>query len=190
MEKGSNIKVGDLMTREFVHVSPDTSLKDCARMMIKKKVGSLIVQREGMLEGILTEKDIIWVVVKKDQKELGRIKAKDIMKKKVVTIKPGADVFEALKRVKEFKVRRLPVVEEGKVIGMITIKDILKIDPSLFEILQETVKIKEEAQKLKKGRAEKYEGDVKSGRCSECGAFGPLYKNNYNNYFCEDCLKE
>lgn len=190
MEKGIGIKVGDMMTREFVHVSPNTSLRDCAKTMIKKKVGSLIVHSEGELEGILTEKDILWVVVKKNQKELDKLKAKDIMKKKVVTIKPGADVIEALKRVKEFKVRRLPVVEEGRVIGMLTIKDILKIDPSLFEMLQETEKIKEETRKLSvKGKAEKYEGEVKSGRCSGCGAFGPLYKNSFNNYLCEGCNK-
>lgn len=177
------------MTREFVHVSPNTSLKDCARMMIRKKVGSLIVQSEGTLHGILTEKDIIWVVVKKNQRELDKIKAKDIMKKKVVTIRPGADVLEALDKVKEFRVRRLPVVEGGKVIGMITLKDILKIDPSLYELMNETAKIKNETQKLKKGRAEKFEGDVKEGKCPECSAFGPLYKNSDNNYLCEDCLK-
>ena len=189
MEKGSNIKVGDLMTREFVYVSPDTSLKDCARTMIKKKVGSLIVQKEGMLQGILTEKDIIWVVVKKDQRELDKVKAKDIMKKKVVTIKPNADVLDALSKVKEFRVRRLPVVENGKVIGMITLKDILKIDPSLYELMHETAKIKDEASKLKKGMAEKFGGEVKDGKCPECRAFGPLYKNSDNNYLCEDCLK-
>jgi DNA-directed RNA polymerase II subunit RPB2 len=69
------------------------------------------------------------------------------MKKKVVTIKPGADLAEALQRIKKKKVRRLPVVENGKVIGMLTTKDIFKIEPGLYELIAQSMKIKEESEK-------------------------------------------
>ena len=53
------IKVGDIMTRNFVSVKPILSVSDCAREMIKKHVGSLVVQENQVLKGILTEKDIV-----------------------------------------------------------------------------------------------------------------------------------
>ena len=52
----TGIKVGDLMTRNFIWVKPETDLKKCAKTMIKKRVGSLIIKEGDKLKGILTEK--------------------------------------------------------------------------------------------------------------------------------------
>jgi CBS domain-containing protein len=145
----TGIKVGDIMTRNFVHVSPETNLGECAKLMVKKRVGSLIIKEGDRLRGILTEKDIIWAIVKKSKYELKNIKVKDLMKRKVITIKPGADITEAMRKLKKKKVRRLPVVENKKLIGLVTANDILRIDPGLFQAIAETIKIKEEKAKLK-----------------------------------------
>ena len=182
------IKVGDVMTRNFVHVKPDTDLKTCAKTMIKKKVGSLIIKnKDDALLGIITEKDIIWALVKKSQKDLEKIYVQDLMKRRVVTIKPSADITEALAKIKKFKVRRLPVLEHNKVIGMITLKDILKLDPSLYEMISEIEKIREESKKLKsKKRLTQDMPKTKEGACPECGAQGILYKTD-DGYLCESC---
>ena len=179
METG--IKVGDIMTRSFIFVSPETNLGDCAKTMVKKRVGSLIIQEGGKLKGILTEKDIIWAVVKKTRKGLKDILVSDLMKKKVFTIKPSADIIEAMKRFKKKKVRRLPVVENGKLIGLLTEKDILKIDPGLFEMIVETIKIREETEKLKRRILPR-----KQGICEECGEFEILIKSD-GQMICENC---
>lgn len=171
METG--IRVGDLMTRNFIYVSPETNLKKCAETLVKKRVGSLIVKDKEKLTGILTEKDIVWAIVKKSVKDLEKILAKDLAKRKVITIKPSADIIEALNRMKKDKVRRLPVLENGKVIGMLTLKDILKIDPDLYELIAETEKIKNETEKLKAG--EKLKLKKKDGICGECGEQETLY---------------
>lgn len=176
------VKVGDLMTRNFVYVTPSTSLKECAETLVKKRVGSLIVKEGDTLKGILTEKDIIWAVVKKSVKDLSKFSAKDLAKRKVITIKPGVDIVYALDRMKKEKVRRLPVVENGKVIGMITMNDILKIDPGLFEIIVENVIVKEETGKLKQSiRARK-----KQGVCEECAETGTLYESD-GEWMCISC---
>ena len=176
------------MTRNFVHVKPDTDLKACAKTMIKKKVGSVIIKnKEDILLGIITEKDIIWALVKKSQKDLEKIYVKDLMKRRVVTIKPSADIAEALAKIKKFKVRRLPVLENKKVIGMLTLKDILKLDPSLYEMISEIVKIREESKKRKsKQRFISEMPETKEGICPECGAQGILYKTE-DRYLCESC---
>jgi CBS domain-containing protein len=178
----TGIKVGDLMTRNFIHVSPDTNLRECAKTLVRKRVGSLIIKEKDSLKGILTEKDIIWAIVKKSKRELKDILAKDLMNRKVVTIKPSADITEAMARFKKKKIRRLPVVENGKVIGMLTMKDALRIDPGLFESIAETVKIREESEKIKNLKA----GNRKSGICEECGDY-TLLSDSDGQWICDDC---
>jgi signal-transduction protein with cAMP-binding, CBS, and nucleotidyltransferase domain len=175
------VKAGDLMSRNFVYAAPSTNLKQCSEIMIKKRVGSLIIQENNNLKGILTEKDIVWAIVKKSGKNLDKIKASDLAKRKVVTIKPGADIFEALNKMKKEKIRRLPVLENGKVIGMLTLNDILKLGPGLFELILENMKIKEETEKFKQIKAKK-----KQGICEECGEFETLYDID-GEWVCSSC---
>ena len=106
----TGIKVGDLMTRKFIHTTPETNLKECAKIMVKKRVGSLLIKEEDKLKGILTEKDIVWAIVKKSASDLENIKASDLMRRKLTIIKPGADITDAMKKIKKKKIRRLPVV--------------------------------------------------------------------------------
>jgi CBS domain-containing protein len=183
----SGISVGDLMTRSFVYVSPETDLKQCARTLVKKRVGSLIVKGKGKLMGIVTEKDIIWAIVKKSVKELDNILAKDIAKRKVITIKPSVDIIEALQKMKKEKVRRLPVLENSKVIGMLTLKDILKIDSSLYELISENAKINEESEKLNLGS--KINSKRKKGLCEECGEQDVLYEVD-ERWVCIPCYNK
>ncbi|MFH1237854.1 MAG: CBS domain-containing protein [archaeon] len=184
MEMG--IKVGDLMTRNFVYVTPETNLKECARTMVKKRVGSLIVREETKLKGILTEKDIIWAIVKKSKEDLKNILAKDLMKRKVITIKPGDDIIDAMQKFKKKKIRRLPVVENGKLIGMLTLKDVLRIDPGLFQLIAETMKIKEETSKLNRSSIN---APRKQGICEECGEFDILYHDDAQ-WLCDSCYNK
>jgi signal-transduction protein with cAMP-binding, CBS, and nucleotidyltransferase domain len=188
------VKVGDVMTREFVSVSPETLVSLCAKEMMAKHVGSLIVKDNQHLKGILTEGDIVKAIAAK--KNLVKIKAKDIMTKNVVAISPSEDMYNALIKMKGKKVRWLPVTVKGRVIGMVTVKDILRIEPSLFEIVREFTPIKEEEEKyeainLRKRRASLAKGDIwaKEGECDECGAFGLLY-NIDGRLLCEDCKDE
>jgi CBS domain-containing protein len=182
----TGIKVGDIMTRNFIYVSKDTNLYDCAKMMVKKRVGSLMIKEDSTLRGIITEKDIIWAVVKKTKKGLKDILVKDIMKRKVITVKPSADITEAMDKFKKKKIRRLPVVEQGKLIGLLTEKDVLKIDPGLFQMIAETIKIREETEKLKRKNRNPRRVE---GICEECGEFAILLKEG-NQMICEECYNK
>jgi len=181
--KPIGIKVGEIMTRNLITVPPSRSLLDCAKLMTKKRVGSLLIQEEGVLKGIITEKDIIWALTKKSKKDLSEIKASDISPKKLITIKPGADISDAIRKMNRHKYRRLPVVIKDKVIGYLTLKDILKVEPALFDIAQGYFQIKEESQKLARAESpEKFE----IGICEECGNTDLLY-NVDGKIICESC---
>lgn len=192
------IKIGDVMTRNFISIKPDINIAECAKEMIKSKVGSLVIKEDHHLKGILTEGDIIRAIA--NGKNLSTTKAKDIMTTSVVTIKPEKDMYEALVLMKKKKVRWLPVVVKDDIIGMLTIKDILRIEPSLFDSFVETTEIKEEAAKLRAARIGREEAKeraamsagvtwIKEGDCEECGAYGILY-NVDGRLLCEDCRNE
>jgi CBS domain-containing protein len=180
------VKVGDIMTRDFTSVSPKTSILNCAKYMVKKRVGSLVLEENNKLKGIITEGDIIWALTKKSKRDLGKIKASEIAPKKLVTIKPSADIYEAMQKMKKTKYRWLPVTVNKNVIGFLTLKDVLRIEPSLFDAASEIMQIKEESEKLRRLKAGE---SFREGPCEECGNFNLLYKID-NQMICEDCRDE
>ena len=174
------------MTRNFISAKPNISILTAVKFMVKKRVGSLILQQNGILKGILTEKDIMWALSKKSKEDLANIKALDICSKKLTTIKPSADIYDAIRLMRKKKFRRLPVTVKKRVIGYLTLKDILRIQPELFEIAQEhhaITGIREESAKLKRKQA----GETfKEGLCEECTNYDILY-NQDGRLICESC---
>ncbi len=132
----TGITVGDAMSHHPVIISSEKSVKDCASLMVKKEVGSVLVKDGDRLLGIVTEKDIVHKVVALKLKP-EKTPVSDIMTTKVVTIKPDQDLYEVMVEMAERKIRRLPVLHNGKIVGMLTVRDILKIEPELFDLLVE-----------------------------------------------------
>ena len=180
-----NIRVGDVMTRKFIYLAPETPLLKCAKTMIKKRVGSIVLKQADEIKGILTERDVIWALTKKRGKELSNVLAKDIATKKVITIKPEASLDEALGKMNKKKLRRLPVVSNKKAIVYINLKYILKFRPSLLESLREFQNIKEESKKIKRSESA-MKGDFIEEPCEECGNFDILDESD-GRMLCESC---
>jgi len=181
----AEIRVGDVMTRNFTHASPNSPILECAQKMIKNRVGSLVLKEGEKLHGIITEKDIVWALAKKKMKNLEEIKAKDIATKKILTIKPEATIEEAFSRMNRKKIRRMPVISNKKIIGYVTLKDIVKFMPSMFNEAREFEVIREKSEKIKRSLlAEK--GDFIEAPCEGCGNFDMLEKFE-GRLLCESC---
>jgi signal-transduction protein with cAMP-binding, CBS, and nucleotidyltransferase domain len=127
----TGVKIGDIMDRNMLFASPNDNIMACAEKMIKNRMGLIIVKGKDKI-GLLSKKDIIWALTK--DADLKKIKAGDIMSKKIISINPSKDIYDGLLLMKKNNKRWLPVIEKGKLIGMLTIKDILRIEPSLFDI--------------------------------------------------------
>jgi|GEM_PF-391460 len=188
------VLVCDIMTREPVLIKPDSSLLDCARMMIKKKVGSLILSENKKLLGFISNRDILWALTKKSQKDLSTIKAKDVSPKKIITISPKATIEEAIQKMKRTKFGRFPVVEKDNLVGMVTTKDILNFNPELYPEFDELENIREESEKLKRLKRfneDGFAGDDE-GTCEECGNQDRLLMINEMKVCenCKDLIKE
>jgi CBS domain-containing protein len=182
----NKILVSDLMTREPITIEPDANLLDCAKRMVQKKTGSLLLVNKKKLVGIISRHDILWALTKQSKDQLSNIKAKDISPRKIAVIKPSSTLDEALKKMKDSKFERLPVVDNNELVGIITIKDILSFHPEFYPELEEFASIREESKKLKLIQKAKERMLSQEGICEECGNHGILYKVN-GMLICESC---
>jgi signal-transduction protein with cAMP-binding, CBS, and nucleotidyltransferase domain len=142
----SGVKVMDAMTKTPVMVQPDETLFSCVKKMVNGQVGSLVVTENNKLLGIITEKDFMEKVLAHNV-DISKRTAKDIMTTRMIHISPKEDVYNAILLMSREDVRRLPVTEGDDFIGLITYKDILKIQPDLYDIFIENFKIREEETK-------------------------------------------
>lgn len=116
-------------------VSPDRSLQEAAAILTEKRVGALVVlDSDGNLEGILSERDIVRLCAQTGAAAM-QSKVADAMTKDVLTAAPKDKVDNALARMTDRRIRHLPVLEGEKLVGVVSIGDLVKakIDEALQE---------------------------------------------------------
>ncbi len=122
------MKVRDLMTVEPVSCVPEDVLAQAATLMRQEDCGSIPVVRDGSLVGIVTDRDIVvrGIAAGKDPRTAP---VSEVMSADPITIGPDADAAEAAKVMAERQVRRLPVVEDGRLIGLIVTAQLARNEP-------------------------------------------------------------
>ena len=119
-----NEEVEKIMETEVVTVDYTDSFEDAVETMFEKKVGGCpIVDKENVVVGIITERDVLRYLGR--EKDVDGIAA-DYMTRSVVTIKPKDTIETAMKMMIEKKFRRLPVIDDGILVGLITVREILR----------------------------------------------------------------
>jgi CBS domain-containing protein len=121
----------------FWSVAPDAMVIDALKLMAEKDVGALLVLGAGRLAGIISERDYARKVILKGKSSL-QTPVREIMTHVVVTVRPGNTVEECMGLMTEKRIRHLPVVVEGQVVGVISIGDVVKasLDAKDFVIKQ------------------------------------------------------
>lgn len=124
--------VGDYMTRSAVTLTPDMDVHDAARLLLKKRIsGAPVVDSDDRLVGMLTEKDYFRVAFSASYHQLRAGPVSDHMSTTVETISPDVDIVTAVRRFFEGPYRRLPVIRDGRVVGVISRGDALR---ALFDL--------------------------------------------------------
>jgi CBS domain-containing protein len=133
--------VRDVMTPNVHAASPTDSLASAAEIMSSQDVGSLPVVENGRLIGVLTDRDIVVRAVA-ERVTPETLNVGDVASRQPVTVQPDEDLDEALRLMAHHRVRRLPVVEEGRLVGMLSQADLAgeakekKVGEMLEEISQ------------------------------------------------------
>ena len=107
------------------HVSPESTVEDAVRRMNGERVGALLVTCGGTIVGIFTERDLLTRVVVENRLP-AETKVGDVMTTEVVVVRPTRTVGEAMQIVSEKRVRHLPVVEDGRLLGIISSGDLTR----------------------------------------------------------------
>ncbi|MEM3623309.1 MAG: CBS domain-containing protein [Candidatus Bathyarchaeia archaeon] len=135
----SIILVRDVMSKEVKVVRPDTTVKEVVATMNKFNIGSIIVVQGERPVGIITERDILRRLVEPCLAP-ETLTARHIMTSPVTTISETATIEEAAKLMAKKKVKRLPVMSNEKIVGIVTFTDIVTKMPTLLSILEELVR--------------------------------------------------
>ena len=176
-------KVYDCMTTKPISVSSEISLEECAKVMTLNHVGALVIKDAHESKGLITEQDIVRKVISKGINPLTK-KVRDFMETKIITISRNDDIYDALIKMRDSNIRHLPVVDNGKMVGLLTLKDILKIEPQLFELLVEKFELREETRKPINRVI------PNEAICQGCGAYAEDIKKIKGSLLCERCAKE
>jgi len=122
------MKVRDVMTAEPVTCGPDDPCAQAATLMRQEDCGSIPVVRDGSLVGIVTDRDIVvrGIAAGKDPRTTA---VSEVMSADPITIAPDADAAEAARVMADRQVRRLPVVEDGRLVGIIVTAQLARSEP-------------------------------------------------------------
>lgn len=128
------MKVKDIMTTPAFYALENESVFHIAKLMKKNDVGAIpVCNKEGKIVGVVTDRDIIIRAVGKGLNPAS-VSAKEIMSADVTVISPMTDLDDAFDIMSEIKIRRLPVVENSKLVGMLSLGDLSQSMEYTFEI--------------------------------------------------------
>ena len=142
----STVRVGEVMTRDVVSVTPDTPLKDVAAVLVERGVSGLpVCDADGAVVGVLSEADLLvkqggspdrsgglfaWLVETASAPDLAKLRAHtagEAMTTPAVTVQTASPVSEAARTMVSLGVNRLPVVEDGRLVGIVTRADLVRL---------------------------------------------------------------
>jgi CBS domain-containing protein len=135
-ESGTSLKVEDTMVKEVMTIDDNATVKEAAEIMNKFEIGCLIAVRKGKAMGIITERDLLKRVVA-EAKDATKTKVKEIMSSPLVVVEPSMDLEEAVRLMFQMKIKKLPVVDGKRLVGLVTLTDIARFQPQMIKILKQ-----------------------------------------------------
>ncbi|MEK6894806.1 MAG: CBS domain-containing protein [Nanoarchaeota archaeon] len=132
METG--YRIGEIMIRDVKTTFQGDIITLAARKMAEEKVGCLVIMDKSEVVGILTEQDITRKVVA-EGREAPATLVKEIMSRNLIHIDPNEDLHRAVELMGQNNIKHLPVISSGKLVGILTFKDVIAIEPALIEAM-------------------------------------------------------
>ena len=132
-----SLKIENVMVVDVITVEAEATVREAVELMNRNEIGCLIVvDKEEKPVGIITERDLLKRVLA-SRKDPVRTKVKDIMSKPLLTGTPHMDIEAAVRLMFKHKIKKLPVVEDGRLVGLVTLTDLVRFQPQIIRILKE-----------------------------------------------------
>lgn len=171
------VVVGDVMTKKLITLPESSNARQVAIAMSGNMIGSVIITRDDHPLGIITEMDLVERVIARGSNPEKTV-ARDIMSSPVSVVDPRSDIMEAARKMAKYRIRRLVVVDKGKMAGIVTSRDIMTTAPELVEILTEATKNRLVSSK---------KGDELAGFCDSCEEWSDSLKEMNGQFLCDEC---
>jgi signal-transduction protein with cAMP-binding, CBS, and nucleotidyltransferase domain len=173
----TRVPIGEVMKRNPTMIDITATVAKAAKVMCQEGVGSVIILDHNKPIGIVTEEDINCKVVAKDLKP-SKVHVNEIMSTPLITVSADKTSGDAARMMVKNKVRRLPVVDErDKVIGIVTVRDLLSVSTELNDLLEELIEINREEL-------------VEQGVCDRCSQMSDDLKRVDGVMVCPGCRDE
>lgn len=176
------ILVKEIMSKPAVTIDHNKTAKAAGQLMRKKRMGFLVVTKRGKAIGILSDADMINKIIVNGA-SAQKTKVKELMSSPLITISPEADVMDAIKKIKKSNIHRMPVVEKGKVVGVLSLSDIARSSPEMYYLLEYRKEMKKHPIVIRE--------ETTSGICDSCGNYSEHLKKMIDGqWMCETCKDE
>ena len=177
----TGITVREVMSTQVITAKETDSAQAVAEIMKDRSIGSIIiVDDKGNPTGIVTDRDIVTRIVAKNLLP-SNVKAKEIMSTPLRAIDPTMDIGTAAQMMNASRIRRLLILDKGKIAGIITDRSIFAIMPKLIDLITEKAKIGGEVVE---------EAPPLAGYCDNCGQWSDALVEVDGKFTCDDCRLE
>lgn len=178
----SGIKVKDAMRKRVATITPKQTALEAAKQMKKNDVGSLVVMEGKKVVGIVTREDINDKIAAKNILP-STLTVKQVMNAPVVSCSSENDISDISQIMSEYGYERLPVIDKGKLVGIISTREVVKVAPAAIEIFRQHF---EEESTPKIGKSESSDGD----QCERCSNYSDDLEKVGGEWLCGECREE
>ncbi|MCJ7817225.1 MAG: CBS domain-containing protein [Candidatus Thorarchaeota archaeon] len=178
--------VKDIMAVNVVTMPPDATILDVSKSMSDMDIGSIIIVDKERPVGIITESDIVRRVIA-EEKDPKTTSASEIMTSPIIHVEPGMGLTDAMRVMAKSNIRRVAVLKNDSLAGIITSRDILRWSPELIDILVESLRLRNEESSRDRSDDEDDELIAYGGECSNCGEYSTDLVLEDDEYVCESC---
>ncbi|HVP16495.1 MAG TPA: CBS domain-containing protein [candidate division Zixibacteria bacterium] len=128
-----SIRIRNIMVREVITTRRDSTLEEAVKLMNEHEIGCLIVTENNEPIGILTERDLLKRILAKS-KDLKRMKVEEVMSTPLISVEPNAQLGDVSRLMFEKNIKKMPIVKKGELLGLVTLTDVLRIQPQLIKM--------------------------------------------------------
>ena len=186
-DPSQSMAIRDIMTMDVVSTAPDATILEVAKSMSRMDIGSIIIVDRERAIGLITEADILRRVVAKER-NIRTTRAREIMSSPIIHVEPQTPLTQAMRIMAQSRIRRLAVLKNHSLVGIVTSRDILRWSPELIDILIESLKIKE-GEHVSGEQEEEDRLIAYGGSCDMCGGYSTELTLVDGQYVCEDCRR-
>lgn len=133
-----SLKVSDIMTRDVITIEIGKTVREAVEIMNEKGIGCLVVTKGGVPIGIVTERDVLKKIVV-EGRDSQKTRIEEIMSSPLITGSPSMTLEDAAKLLILKRIKKLPIVEKGKLVGIVTLFDVVRWEPLVINILKKAL---------------------------------------------------